>query len=75
MIDLEKAIDTLNHNRLLQQLEKCGFTGEPFSLSSIYLENRQQYVEHNRICSLAEKLKRSAMISRGSYRIPNLHKR
>ena len=56
-IDLKKAFDTLDHKILLQKLEKYGFRGKILCLLTNYLENRQQYVEHNRICSSTKELK------------------
>ena len=51
LLILKKAFDTLDHNILLQKLEKYGFRGKILCLLSNYLENRQQYVEHNQIRS------------------------
>ena len=56
-IDLKKAFDTLGHNILLQKLEKYGFRGKILCLLTNYLENRQQYVEHNQIRSSTKELK------------------
>ena len=56
-IDLKKAFDTLDHNILLQKLEKYGFRGKILCLLTNYLENRQQYVEHNQIRSSTKELK------------------
>ena len=56
IIDLEKAFDTLDHNILLQKLEKYGFRGKILCLLSNYIENRQQYVEHNRFRSPTKEL-------------------
>ena len=64
-IDLEKAFDTLDHNILLQKLEKCGFRGKICLLSN-YLENRQQYVEHNRIRSSTKDRRTMAGAPQGS---------
>ena len=47
----------LDHDILLQNLEKYGFRGKIIFLLSNYLENRQQYVEHNRIRSSTKELK------------------
>ena len=56
-IDLKKAFDTLDHNILLQKLEKYGFRGKILCLLTNYLENRQQYVEHNQSRSSTKELK------------------
>ena len=56
-IDLKKAFDTLDHNILLQKLEKYGFRGKILCLLSNYLEKRQQNVELNRIRSSNKELK------------------
>ena len=47
--DLKKPFDTLDHNILLQELEKNGFRGKTLFLLSNYLDERQEYVEHNMI--------------------------
>ena len=56
-IDLKKAFDTLDHNILLQKLEKYGFRGKILCLLTNYFENRQQYIEHNQIRSSTKELK------------------
>ena len=56
-IDLKNTFDTLDHKILLQKLEKYGFRGKILCLLTNYLENRQQYVEHNQIRSSTKELK------------------
>ena len=68
-IDLKKPFDTLDHNILLQKLEKYGFRGKICLLSN-YLEKRQQYVEHNRIRSSTKELK--TCVPQGSVLCPFL---
>ena len=44
-LDLSKAFDTLDHAILFDTLFQYGIRGNPLKLISIYLENRQQFVE------------------------------
>lgn len=43
-LDLAKAFDTVPHNALLTELERCGVRGRALKMMSSYLENRIQYV-------------------------------
>ena len=43
-IDLQKAFDTLDHNILLNKIEKYGFRGPIYHIVKSYLENRWQFV-------------------------------
>ena len=56
-IDLKKAFYTLDHNILLQELERYGFRDKILCLLSNHLENRHQFVEQNRIRSSTKELK------------------
>ena len=67
---MKKAFDTLDHKIFLQKLEKYGFGGKILCLLSNYLENRQQYVEHNRIRASTKELK--ASVPQGSVLRPFL---
>ena len=63
-IDLKKAFDTVDFNRLLFKLNKCGFRGIVEQLFASYLTNRQQYVELDGAKS--EKLGVSSGVPQGS---------
>ena len=44
-IDLKKAFDTINHDILLQKMERYGIRGVGLDWVKSYIENRQQYVQ------------------------------
>nr|CAH7721011.1 unnamed protein product [Callosobruchus chinensis] len=44
-IDLQKAFDTVSHDKLMKKLREIGFRGSALNLLKSYLENRQQFVE------------------------------
>jgi hypothetical protein len=46
-VDLKKAFDTVNHNILLNKLERYGIRGLPLAWFTSYLNNRKQYVKIN----------------------------
>ena len=46
-IDLQKAFDTLDHNILLQKLEKYGYRGPILDMMKSYLSDIWQYVDMN----------------------------
>ena len=45
--DLEKALDCVNHSRLLPKLELYGITGPTYTLLKSYLQDRHQRVLMN----------------------------
>ena len=51
-IDLQKAFDTVNHNILLNKLNKYGIRGNCLQWLSDYLSNRQQFVEFDNVVSV-----------------------
>ena len=57
LIDLKKAINIVDQSISLQKLEKYGFSGNTLCLLSNYLENTQQYIEHNILRSSTKELK------------------
>ena len=44
-IDLSKAFDTIDHNKLLRKLYNYGIRGQCYELIKNYLQDRQQYTE------------------------------
>ena len=46
-LDLSKAFDAIDHNKLLQQLEQYDIEGIHLQLFKNYLTNRKQYVKFN----------------------------
>ena len=54
-MDLSKAFDTINHDRLLAKLKAYGFSKQALSFVCSYLKNRRQRVQiNNKFSSLKE---------------------
>ena len=56
-IDLSKAFNTIEHEKLIVKLEYYGIRGICLELLKSYLSNRQQYTEFNGISSDLCKIK------------------
>ena len=56
-IDLKKAFDTVDHNILLQKLEKYGVIGLEYTRLTSYLKNRRQLCRVNGVASNMEEIK------------------
>ena len=46
-IDLQKSLDTLNHEILFHKMEKYDLRGKILSLIASFLKDRRQFVYHN----------------------------
>ena len=64
LIDLSKALDTLDHKIMLSKLRHYGVTGIEFDFFTSYLLGRVQYVEYSVVCS--QKLPNSTGVPQGS---------
>jgi len=47
MMDLKKAFDSVNHQKLLYKLYHYGVQGPAYKLLNLYLSHRQQFVFAN----------------------------
>ena len=56
-IDLSKAFDNNNHERLIYKIDLCGFRGKFLNLIKTYLANRFQFVEFHSCCSKTKMIK------------------
>ena len=63
-IDLQKAFDTLDHNILLNKIEKYGFRGPIYHIVKSYLDNRWQFVASD--CSISSKRRICTGVPQGS---------
>ena len=63
-LDFSKAFDTVDHNILLQKLQKYGIRGVSHDWFASYLSNREQYVTYNSVKS--SKLKILCGVPQGS---------
>ena len=55
-IDLSKAFDTIEHERLILKLQYCGFRGQFLELIKSYLSNRYQFVDYDNCWSTKRKI-------------------
>ena len=63
-IDLSKAFDTIDHEKLLTKLENCGIRGTSYDLIKDYMSNRIQYTDFHE--TLSEKCKIEFGVPQGS---------
>ena len=57
MLDLSKAFDTVDHNILLNKLEKYGIRNKSLHLITNYLTNRKQIIDNNNSYSTPQTIK------------------
>ena len=57
LLDLSKAFDTVNHDILLDKLEKCGIRNNSLHLFNNYLTSRKQIVYVNNSYSTPQTIK------------------
>ena len=50
-LDLSKAFDTINHDNLLDKLEKVGISHNAHKLLTNYLHDHQQITKHGELLS------------------------
>ena len=63
-IDLSKAFDTIDHEKLLTKLENCGIRGTSYDLIKDYMSNRIQYTDFHE--TFSEKCKFEFGVPQGS---------
>ena len=51
IMDLSKALDTINHDLLIAKLKAYGFSKEALKLMKSYLKNQKQKIQINNKCS------------------------
>ena len=70
LLDLSKALDTVNHQILLNKLEKYGVRGNSLKLINDYLTNRKQVVSVNNVFSEQKSI--ACGVPQGSTLVPLL---
>ena len=74
-IDLSKAFDTIDHQKLLTKLEHYGIRGICHKLLTSYLSNRTQFTDFQQILSDTCRIWRTSRVGPWSFAIFDLYKR
>lgn len=69
-LDLRKAFDTVNHQRMLDKLENIGIRGLPLALFRSYLSSRTQNIKLNK--HVSEKMQVTIGVPQGTVLAPTL---
>ena len=57
LLDMSKALDTINHTIVLHKLKYYGIRGVALNWFQSYLINWRQFVKYNGICSRSQNIK------------------